>query len=346
MKTIRLTSLLLLLPFTPVAWSAESVSESPPFGLALHAGAGASPRNRAPEIQAKIRPKLREALDAGYAVLDKGGRALEAVTAVINILEDAGLFDAGRGSVLNAEGVCELDASIMNGQTLEAGAVACLHHIQHPINLARDVMEKSPHVMLVGEGAEKFARSLGYSMVPNEYFQTDEQRKALERAKEKSNDRKGASLLRGRDSPRAWLEFGTVGCAALDRQGNLAAGTSTGGLTNKKFGRVGDSPIIGAGTYANNATCAVSCTGIGEFFIRASAAADVSARMEYLGRPVREAAAGTLAKIAKLKGSGGLIALDAKANVAIEFNTPAMLRAWHISGKPAVVALYPDEAKN
>ncbi len=329
----------------------------PPFGLGIHGGAGVILRNEmTPGLEAQYRAKLAEALAAGYAVLDRGGPALDAVTAAINLLEDSPLFNAGKGAVLNADGICELDASIMNGRTLAAGAIAGVHHIKNPINLARDVMEKSAHVMLTGDGAEIFAQSLGYEMLPNEYFQTEFRRQQLEqaRAAEKKPGRKTAALGRFLSSADVSAlehfvreqKYGTVGCVALDRQGNLAAGTSTGGMTNKKFGRVGDAPIIGAGTYASNATCAVSATGWGEFFIRASVAHDISAQMEYLGRSVREAAATTIAKVGKLGGDGGVIALDAKGNIAMEFNSPGMYRAAKISGLPETVAIYGDEARH
>ncbi|HET7535646.1 MAG TPA: isoaspartyl peptidase/L-asparaginase, partial [Candidatus Didemnitutus sp.] len=239
------------------ARAAEPAPSSLPFGLVIHGGAGVIKREEmSRELEAQYRAKLAEALAAGYQVLDRGGRALDAVNAVINILEDSPLFNAGKGAVLNADGICELDASIMDGRTLAAGAVAGLHHIKNPINLARDVMTKSPHVMLTGDGAEKFAQGLGYELVPNEYFQTDFRRKQLEKekAKEKNAGQKSAAV----DAPGTTFtaadddylirqeKRGTVGCVALDRQGNLAAGTSTGGMTNKKYGRIGDSPIIGA----------------------------------------------------------------------------------------------------
>jgi beta-aspartyl-peptidase (threonine type) len=309
-----------------------------------------------PELEAQYRARLAEALAAGYAVLDRGGPALEAVTAAINVMEDSPLFNAGKGAVLNADGLCEMDASIMNGQTLAAGAVAGLHHIKNPINLARDVMRQSPHVMLAGEGAEVFARGLGYAMMPESYFKTEFREKQLQQAKELEKAHaatKSAALSPGRptftaaDDSYLIAQFkrGTVGCVALDQGGNLAAGTSTGGMTNKKFGRVGDSPIIGAGTYANNATCAVSATGWGEFFIRLSVAHDISARMEYQGKGVREAAAATIARVGQLGGDGGVIALDAQGHIAMEFNSPGMYRAYHLAGQPAVVAIYGDEAK-
>lgn len=341
-------------PAAPAATATAAPAR--PYGLVIHGGAGVIERkDMSPELDAQYRAALRDALDAGYAVLDHGGTALDAVIAAVTYMEDSPLFNAGRGAVLNAEGFCEMDASIMNGATLQAGAVAGLQHIKNPLHLARDVMEKSPHVFLIGEGAEKFAWSLGYTSTPAEYFQTDRRRQQLERAKQlesrKSNGT--ASLAPGRSAPlsRDDLHFvheqkyGTVGCVALDQQGNLAAGTSTGGMTNKKFGRVGDVPVIGAGTYANNATCAISSTGWGEFFIRASVAHDIAAQVEYAGRDLRAAAEATLGKVARLGGDGGVIGLDAKGNVMTDFNSEGMYRAYRLAGKKAVIAIYGDEPR-
>jgi beta-aspartyl-peptidase (threonine type) len=318
-----------------------------PYGLVIHGGAGVIERaSMTPAREAEYRAKLAEALHAGYAVLDRGGPAVEAVTAAINLMEDSPLFNAGKGAVFNADGVCELDASIMDGRTQAAGAVAELHHIRNPINLARDVMLKSPHVMLAGDGAEIFARSLGYEMVPNEYFQTDWRREQLKKAQAQEKAGKERTAAMPVDYFTRTLRWGTVGCVALDKSGNLAAGTSTGGMTNKKFGRIGDAPIIGAGTYANNATCAVSATGWGEFFIRVGVARDIAAQMEYKGTPLQVAAAATLAKVAQLGGDGGVIALDAQGHLAMEFNSPGMYRATKLSNQPEMVAIYGDEARH
>ncbi|HQY04830.1 MAG TPA: isoaspartyl peptidase/L-asparaginase [Lacunisphaera sp.] len=334
-----LPSLLLLSPL--VTWA-----ETPPrpYGLVIHGGAGVIARaTMTPERETEYRARLTEALNAGYAVLDRSGAAVEAVTAAINVMEDSPLFNAGKGAVFNADGICELDASIMDGRTQAAGAIAGVHHIRNPINLARDVMLKSPHVMMAGEGAEKFARSLGYELVPNEYFQTDWRREQLKKAQAKEKDGKERTAAAPVDYFARTLRWGTVGCVALDKAGNLAAGTSTGGMTNKKFGRVGDAPIIGAGTYAHNATCAVSATGWGEYFIRVGVARDIAAQMEYKGTPLREAAAATIAKVGQLGGDGGVIALDAQGNIAMEFNSPGMYRAARLSNRPAFVAIYGDE---
>jgi beta-aspartyl-peptidase (threonine type) len=338
---MKLISLILSL----IAAAAYGQPAPRPHGLVIHGGAGVIERaSMTPEREAEYRARLTEALNAGYAVLDRGGAALEAVTAAINVMEDSPLFNAGKGAVFNADGICELDASIMDGRTQAAGAIAGVHHIRNPINLARDVMLKSPHVMMAGEGAEKFAQSLGYELVPNEYFQTDWRREQLKKAQAKEKDGKERTAAVPTDYFTRTLRWGTVGCVALDQAGNLAAGTSTGGMTNKKFGRVGDAPIIGAGTYAHNATCAVSATGWGEYFIRVGVARDIAAQMEYKGTPLREAAAATIAKVGKLGGDGGVIALDARGNIAMEFNSPGMYRAAKLSNRPAIVAIYGDES--
>ena len=324
------------------------------FGLVIHGGAGAIRRGElGAALEAEYRSRLGEALEAGHRTLAAGGGALDAVVAAIRLLEDCPLFNAGRGAVLNAEGLCELDASIMDGRTLEAGAVAAVQRIRNPISLARDVMEKSAHVMLAGIGAEKYAESLGQTLVPNEYFQTELRRAQLARAREEEAAGPAPLLMDGRISFATVddnfllneAKFGTVGCVARDRRGNLAAGTSTGGMTNKKFGRVGDSPLIGAGTYANNQTCAVSATGWGEYFIRAGAARDVSSRMLYQGVPLREAAAATLAEVRRLGGEGGLICVDADGNVVMDFNSAGMYRACRVAGRDPVVAIFGDEPR-
>ncbi|MCX6954017.1 MAG: isoaspartyl peptidase/L-asparaginase, partial [Verrucomicrobia bacterium] len=228
--------------------AADSAAQRP-YGLVIHGGAGVIKRTElSPEREAEYRAKLTEAREAGYAVLARGGPALDAVIAAITVLEDSPLFNAGKGAVFTADGTCELDASIMDGRTQAAGAVAGLRRIQNPITLARAVMERSPHVMLTGEGAERFAQQQGFAFVPNEYFQTDFRRKQLEEAKRREATARPTSALESQDHATRTARYGTVGCVALDQAGNLAAGTSTGGMTNKKFGRVGDAPIIGAGT--------------------------------------------------------------------------------------------------
>ena len=285
------------------------------FGMVIHGGAGTIERSEmTAENEAAHRAGLEQALKAGYEVLERGGSSLDAVEAAIQVLEDNPLFNAGKGAVFTHEGTNELDSAIMDGKTLKAGAVASLKHIRNPISLARLVMEKSPHVMLVGEGAEDFAKKMGMKLVDPKYFYTDERWQALQKAKA------APSPVSDKD------HHGTVGAVALDKAGNLAAGTSTGGTTNKRFGRIGDSPIIGAGTFANNQTCAVSCTGDGEYFIRSLVAYDVSAMMEYKGMSVKEAAQAAIDKVGKLGGTGGLIAIDEQGNFAMPFNTSGMYR--------------------
>ncbi|HEY3601893.1 MAG TPA: isoaspartyl peptidase/L-asparaginase [Chthoniobacterales bacterium] len=285
------------------------------FGMVIHGGAGTIERGEmTPPKEQAYRAGLEQALKAGYVVLERGASSLDAVEAAVRVLEDNPLFNAGKGAVFTHQGTNELDASIMDGKTLNAGAVAAVQHIRNPISLARLVMEKSPHVMLVGEGAEAFGKQMGVPFVDQKYFYTEERWQALQKAK--------ASPTPVSDKDR----HGTVGAVALDKAGNLAAATSTGGITNKQFGRVGDSPIIGAGTYANNETCAVSCTGDGEYFIRIDVAHDVSAMMQYRKMPVKEAAQAAIAKVGKLGGGGGLIAIDRNGHFAMPFNTSGMYR--------------------
>jgi len=334
--------------------SPDDPAMKPRYGLVIHGGAGTILRSElTPELEAQYAAALGEALDAGYAVLDGGGTSLDAVVAAIRTMEDSPLFNAGFGAVMNAEGLCELDASIMNGADRSAGAVAGVHRVRNPITLARDVMEKSKHVMLAGDGAEIFAQQVGYELVDNSYFQTERRRKQLERAKEIDAREESDRATQGQQE-RAFSEFshgkdemperkwGTVGCVALDQHGNLAAGTSTGGMTNKRFGRVGDSPIIGAGNYADNATCAVSATGHGEYFIRTVAAHDVAARMGYAGKSVQEAAQATIDELGSMGGTGGVIAIDRNGEIAVPFNTPGMYRAWRRSDGESRIAIYRD----
>lgn len=314
------------------------------FGFVLHGGAGTIERSKmTPEREKAYRDKLTEALVAGFGVLKGGGPCLDAVVAAITLLEDSPLFNAGKGAVFTNAGTNELDSSIMDGKTLMAGSVAGLKRIKNPILLARLVMEQSPHVMLVGEGAEAFAVSKGVALVDPKYFYTEERWQQLQRQKEaERNPPPKKSKLEKEAQPFEDHKFGTVGAACLDQAGNLAAGTSTGGISNKRFGRVGDSPIIGAGTYANNETCAVSCTGDGEFFIRSVVAYDISASMQYGGRAIGAAAESALAKVAKIGGTGGLIALDRRSNFAMPFNTSGMYRGWVGSDGQPHVLIYRD----
>lgn len=338
---MKRTILLLLLIALALAFNnctQKETSRRSQYGIVIHGGAGSFvPGRYSEDEEEEFRRKLNQALNAGYEILEKGGTSLDAVEAAINILEDSPLFNAGKGAVFTANGVNELDASIMNGETLEAGAVAGLRHIKNPITLARAVMEKSEHVMMVGDGAEKFAEQIGFELVDSSYFFTEERWNSLQNIL-KEEKKKELSLLYEVDS-----KFGTVGAAALDKHGNLAAGTSTGGMTNKKYGRVGDSPIIGAGTYANNKTCAVSATGHGEYFIRLNIAHDISAIMEYQNKSLKEAADEVIYnKLDKLGGDGGVIAIDKNGNIAMPFNTPGMFRCYKLEGKDPVVLFYKD----
>jgi len=318
----------------------------PTFGIAIHGGAGAiSRQSLKPEREAAFRAKLTEAVCTGHRVLQNGGTSIDAVEATIRILEDSPLFNAGKGAVFTSEGTNELDACIMDGRTLKAGAIAGVKHIKNPISLARLVMEKSRHVMMVGEGAEKFAFEQGIELIEQKYFFTQERWDSWQRAREREKQREkrpgtSSSLLEDDLGPDR--KFGTVGAVALDKAGNLAAATSTGGTQNKRFGRVGDCPIVGAGTYANNRTCAVSATGTGEYFIRLNVAHDISALMEYGGSTL-EQAAGTVIreKLTKLGGDGGIVAIDKNGLIATPFNTSGMWRA-HALGQDAkaVVAVF------
>ncbi|HEV7393107.1 MAG TPA: isoaspartyl peptidase/L-asparaginase [Burkholderiales bacterium] len=304
------------------------------FALAIHGGAGTLPRAQMrPQREARYRTGLERALRAGYDVLHTGGSSVDAVTAAVVVLEDDPLFNAGRGAVLNEAGAHELDASIMDGATLRAGAVAAARRIRNPVLAARAVMEKSPHVMLAGAGADAFARKKGLELVAPDYFTTRQRLVSLELA-----------LLRkrGRLSSKATAaeKHGTVGAVALDSMGNLAAATSTGGFTNKMVGRVGDTPIIGAGTYANNETCAVSGTGDGEFFIRGVLGHNVSARMRYLHESPSAAARAALAEVAALGGLGGLIAVDRRGRIAMPFTTEGMYRGYVLGNGKTVVSIF------
>ncbi len=316
------------------------VAKKPQITMVIHGGAGTISRDdMTPERERAYREKLTEALEKGMGILQSGGSALDAVESTIRILEDSPLFNAGKGAVFTADGRNELDASIMDGKTLKAGAVASVTTIKNPISAARAVMDKSKHVLLAGQGAELFAAAQGLDIVEPSYFFDQRRWDELLNAKEQQ----GASLVDPAVKPSA---FGTVGALALDSQGNLAAGTSTGGLTNKMHGRVGDSPIVGAGTYANNTTCAVSGTGQGEYFIRLGIARDVSALMEYKKMSAEKAATMVIhEKLTGLGGTGGIIVLDKRGNVAMPFNTGGMYRGWVKEDGKVHVLMYKDETK-
>lgn len=316
---------------TGIASEASKASaEKAEFAIVIHGGAGTIlKKNMTDEKEAAYNAILEEAIRTGYDILKNGGTSLEAVTKTINIMEDSPLFNAGKGAVFTNAGTNELDASIMDGKTLNAGASAGTTNVRNPIDLARAIMDNSPHVMLSGKGAETFAEEQGLQIVDPKYFYTENRFNSLQRAKDREkveldHDDKSAFY----DPEIKDSKFGTVGCAALDKHGNLAAGTSTGGMTNKRWGRIGDAPIIGAGTYANNATCAVSSTGWGEFFIRAMVAHDISALMEYKGMSLKEAAREVIHdKVGGLGGDGGIVAVDKNGNMVFEFNTEGMYRA-------------------
>ena len=292
------------------------------IAFVVQGGAGTIDRDQmTPEREKEYRSGIEKALQTGYEILQRGGSSLDAVESAVRTLEDDPHFNAGKGAVFTSEGANELDASIMDGKTLKAGAVASVRRIKNPVSLARLVMEKSPHVMLDCVGAEAFAKEQGIELVDPKYFFT--QKRWDELQKVKKTPKQGGekqSTITDQD------HHGTVGAVALDQQGNLAAATSTGGTTNKRPGRIGDSPVIGAGTYANNATCAVSATGDGEYFIRAVVGHEVSALIEYRGMSVQDAADATIKKVGELGGTGGLIALDRNGNVAMPFNTSGMYR--------------------
>ncbi|MCS6967608.1 MAG: isoaspartyl peptidase/L-asparaginase [Cytophagales bacterium] len=317
------------------------------IAIAVHGGAGTiSKANMTPELEKEYTDKLDEAVSAGYAVLQKGGTALEAVATAIEILENSPLFNAGKGAVLTNEGTVELDASVMDGKTLSAGAVAGVTTIKNPILAAIAVMQKSPHVMMTGRGAETFAQQQGLEIVPNSYFLEQHRYEQWKKLNSGDNPEKGHLSPKNPPSEDTSIKdekFGTVGCVALDQYGNLAAGTSTGGMMNKRFGRIGDSPIIGAGTYANNQTCAVSATGHGEYFIRAVAAYDIAALMAYKKMPLKKAAEEVvMKKLVKMGGQGGVIAIDRKGNIAMPFNSQGMYRACIYPDGRKYIAIYKE----
>ena len=324
------------------------------WAIVLHGGAGVIERkSMTPELEAQYRAGIRAAIEAGAAVLAHGGSSLDAVEAAIHILEDDPNFNAGRGAVFTADGRNELDAAIMDGATLKAGAVAEVTRTRHPISLARAVMEKSPHVFLAGPGADAFSKQTGLEQVDPGYFFTERRWQSLIKQLKSEGlpiPPRPAGAPPEPKTPIAEIEspgvhkYGTVGVVALDRNGNLAAGTSTGGTQAKRWGRIGDSPIIGAGTYASNQSCAVSATGTGEYFIRLTVARTVCALVEYKGLTIQQAADEVIHKqLDALHGDGGLIAMDPSGHIAWSFNTPGMFRAQLVEGGKLRVAIYNDE---
>lgn len=312
-----------------VCFSATFAFGQPKYAIVIHGGAGViSKELMTKEQQVEYKTKLNEALELGDKMLKDGAEAVDVVVSVINVLEDSPLFNAGKGAVFTNDEKVELDASIMEGKTLNAGAVAGVQDIKNPIKAAREVMYHSEHVFLSGKGASAFAKKQGLEIVPNKYFYTDERYKSLMQLKKQERQRTQKD------------NTGTVGCAVLDTHGNLAAGTSTGGMTNKKYGRIGDTPIIGAGTYASNKTCAVSGTGHGEYYIRLGFARDISALMEYKNMSVSEACSEEIEKLSELGGTGGVVAIDANGNIAMEFNTSGMFRGYIKSTGEKEIAIF------
>ena len=346
-KYIFLTLLLILsISCKKVQVEETSIPENPvtlekQFAIVIHGGAGTIKKaNMSDEQEVAYREKLQEAINVGYAILEKGGTSLEAVQKTVNVMEDSPLFNAGKGAVFNSAGKNELDASIMDGQTLNCGAVAGVSNIKNPINAARLVMDKTRHVMLSGKGAEDFAKEYDLIFMPDDYFYTEKRYGQLLKAQEKDQVKldhtaRNSELIDDH-------KYGTVGAVALDKNGNIAAATSTGGMTNKKYGRIGDSPIIGAGTYANNKTCGVSSTGTGEYFIRTLAAHEASNLMQYKKLSLQAALKEVIGQIATLGGDGGLVGLDKDANIAWYFNTEGMYRGYKKSNGENVVKFYEE----
>jgi len=348
---------LLALALLALAACATAPEPAPRWSIVVHGGAGVIERaNLTPELEAQYRAAMQRALDTGGGILESGGSSLDAVEAVIREMEDDPLFNAGRGAVFTAEGRNELDASIMDGRTRAAGAVAGVSRIRNPISAARAVMERSRHVMLIGRGAERFAREQGLEEADPAYFFTERRWQQLETyLRRDGGDTVPARPQGAPPAPRAELaypddhQFGTVGVVAYDQHGNIAAGTSTGGVTAKRWGRVGDAPIIGAGSYAQNGICGVSATGTGEFFIRVGVARDICARMQFNGESAQEAADHVIAEVGALRnnagapGDGGVIVLDGEGRIAWAMNTPGMYRAWVSAGEEPVVQIFADE---
>lgn len=319
----------------PITTAKAGVQKAPAYAIVIHGGAGTITKaNMTDEKEKAYRDKLNEALEVGETILKNGGTSADAVTQTIMVMENSPLFNSGKGAVFTNAGINELDASFMDGKTQNAGAVGGVTNVKNPILAARAVLEKSEHVLLTGKGAEQFAKEMGIEQVDNSYFRTERRWNSLQKAKAAEAKTGDVSY----DNPD--YKFGTVGCVALDNSGNIVAGTSTGGMTNKRYNRIGDSPIIGAGTYANNATCGVSSTGHGEYFIRYAVAYDIAARMAYLKEDVGTAANTVINKtLVDAGGTGGVIALDKLGNVAMPFNTAGMYRGYAKPGE-RVVKIY------
>ncbi|WP_299015245.1 isoaspartyl peptidase/L-asparaginase [uncultured Polaribacter sp.] len=326
--------------------SEKTATQTNNFAIIIHGGAGTIlKKNMTDEKEKAYQQKLTEAIKIGHTILKNGGTSQEAVIKTIQVMEESPLFNAGKGAVFTHEETNELDASFMVGKTLNAGAVAGVTNVKSPIELAVKVMTDSDHVMLSGKGASIFAKEKGLEIVDPTYFYTEKRFQSLQRIKNRNktqldHDDKKAAFY---DADIKNAKFGTVGCVALDKNGNIAAGTSTGGMTNKRWGRIGDAPIIGSGTYANNKTCGVSSTGWGEYFIRSQVAYDISAQMEYQQKSLKEATADVIQnKLTKLGGTGGVVALDKNGNMAFEFNTAGMYRASMNDKGDLVVKIYKE----
>lgn len=344
MKKIILLS---ILASACIGFSHSALSEESPLAIAIHGGAGTIDKAKfSPEQEKAYRSKLSEAVEAGYSVLEKGGESLDAVTAAITVLEQSEFFNAGRGAVYTYDGGHELDASIMDGRNRQAGAVAGVKHVESPIKLARLVMDNSVHVMLSGQGAEEFAKEQGIELIENNIFDTKHRYDALLKAKDKLDKAKATtkSYQAAHNALPDNFKMGTVGAVALDKNGNLAAGTSTGGMTAKRYGRVGDAPVIGAGTFAENESCAVSATGHGEYFIRYNVASDICARVKYQGSTIAQAGDEVINKVLKpIGGTGGVIIIDTQGNISLPFNTSGMYRASKSNTQATYVGIFKGE---
>ena len=354
MKRILLLSTLAILSFTnckndqsQTAVATDSTIETPKekqYAIVIHGGAGTIKKeNMTPEQEVAYRDKLQEALNVGYKILEDGGSSLDAVQKTINVMEDSPLFNAGKGAVFNSLGKNELDASIMDGKTLNTGAVAGVKQIKNPINAARIVMDSTRHVMMAGKGAEDFAKLNGIEFVDDSYFHTEKRYNQLLKAQEREKvTLDHSAMVIDNKELIDDHKYGTVGAVAIDKNGNIAAATSTGGMTNKKYGRVGDVPLIGAGTYANNSTCGVSATGTGEYFIRTVATHETSNLMQYKNLSLKESLDNVIKQVGDLGGSGGMVALDKDANIAWSFNSAGMYRGYKKSNGENVVKFYEE----
>ncbi|NYR11194.1 isoaspartyl peptidase/L-asparaginase [Pseudoalteromonas sp. MIP2626] len=339
--------LMALIATSCISVSNNALSAEVPFAIAIHGGAGTIEKSKfTPKEEQAYRAKLTEAVEAGYKVLEQGGESLDAITAAIQVMEQSPYFNAGRGAVYTYDGSHELDASIMDGRNRQAGAVAGVKHVESPINLARLVMDNSVHVMLSGQGAEEFAKEQGIPLIENNLFDTDHRYKALLKAKQKLDKAKATSKdyqAAHKALPNNY-KMGTVGAVALDKNGNLAAGTSTGGMTAKRYGRIGDAPVIGAGTFAENESCAVSATGHGEYFIRYNVASDICARVKYQGKTITQAGDEVInGVLAPIGGTGGVIIVDTKGNISLPFNTSGMYRASKSNTQATYVGIFKGE---